>query len=335
MPVPESFPVVTVVMPVFNEEPFIRRSLGAVLAQDYPADRMEVFVVDGLSTDQTVLAVQSSAAGDPRVRILSNPGRIQAQAMNAALDAARGDVIIRVDGHTIITPDYVSCCVYHLQATGAENVGGPQRAAGTTPMGRAIAAAYRSPFSVPSRFTVSQHAEYVDTVYMGAWPRRVFERVGRFDGTLAANEDYEFNHRIRKAGGRIYLSPDIRSEYYGRQTLGALWQQFFRYGGWKFKVLVKHPMSTRLRHLAAPAFVAALAGGALMAPLSRRIARLWMFVLVTYSAASLAASIRAAREGWGLLLRLPLVFGCIHLAWGCGFWAGALRWIWQMRERQA
>jgi cellulose synthase/poly-beta-1,6-N-acetylglucosamine synthase-like glycosyltransferase len=212
-----------------------------------------------------VLAVQSSSAGDPRVRILSNPGRIQARAMNAALDTARGDVIIRVDGHTIVAPDYISRCVYHLQATGAENVGGPQRAAGTTPMGRAIAAAYRSTFSVPSRFTVSQHPEYVDTVYMGAWPHRVFERVGRFDGTLAVNEDYEFNYRIRQVGGRIYLSPDIRSEYYGRQTFGALWQQFFRYGGWKFKVLVKHPASARPRHFVAPAFVVALSGGALLA----------------------------------------------------------------------
>lgn len=316
--------IVTVVMPVYNEESFIRRSLGAVLAQDYPADWLEVLVVDGLSDDQTVAVVESMA--EPRVRLLTNPGRIQAQAMNIALDVAQGDVIVRVDGHTIIAPDYISRCIEHLRKTGADNVGGPQRFVGITPMGRAIAAAYRSPFSVPSRFTISQQAEYVDTVYMGAWPREVFDRIGRFDGTLAVNEDYEFNYRIRKAGGRIYLAPDIRSEYYGRQTLDALWRQFFRYGGWKFKVLVKHPASTRLRHLVAPGFVAALVIGAILAPVQHWILWLWGCMLVVYGAAAAAFSIRqAARDGWDLLLRLPLIFAAIHIAWGSGFWVEALR----------
>ncbi|MBN1201597.1 MAG: glycosyltransferase family 2 protein [Anaerolineae bacterium] len=323
---PDTPPLVSVVLPVYNEAVFIRRALSAVLAQDYPANRLEVLVVDGCSTDQTVSIVQAIVADDPRVRLLSNPGRIQAHAMNIALDAAQGDVIIRVDGHAIIAPDYVSRCVYHLEATGADNVGGPQRFVGITPMGKAIAAAYRSPFGVPSRFTVSQQAEYVDTVYLGAWPRTVFERVGRFDNSLAVNEDYEFNYRIRKAGGRIYLSPDIRSEYYGRQMFGALWRQFFRYGGWKLNVLAKHPASTQLRHLVAPAFVAALVGGALLAPFSPWIARLWALTLIAYGLAAGAASIwQAARDGWDLLPRLPLVFAGIHLAWGSGFWFQAIR----------
>jgi len=324
----ESLPLITVVIPVYNEEAFIRRSLGAVLAQDYPADRMEILVVDGLSADQTVPMVESMAAQDRRIRVLTNPGRIQSLAMNMALDEARGDIIVRVDGHAIIAPDYISRCVYYLQTTGADNVGGPQRFVGITPMGRAIAAAYRSPFSVPSRFTVSQQAEYVDTVYMGAWPRTVFERVGRFDGSLAVNEDYELNYRIRKAKGRIYLAPDIHSEYYGRQTLRALWRQFFRYGNWKFKVLVKHPASTRPRHLVAPAFVAALMGGAILAPISSAIKRLWKLVLVSYALVNGMASVwQARRDGWALLPRLPLVFACIHIAWGSGFWQQALRWL--------
>ena len=148
-------------MPVYNEAAFIERSLGAVLAQLYPAQRLEVLVVDGGSTDATTALVAAIAARDKRVRLLHNPRRIQAAAMNIALDHAQGDVIVRVDGHTIIAADYVRQCVDRLRETGAQNVGGPQRFEATTPFGRAIAAAYRSPFSVPSRFTVSRRAEYV------------------------------------------------------------------------------------------------------------------------------------------------------------------------------
>jgi succinoglycan biosynthesis protein ExoA len=313
-------------MPVYNEAAFIERSLGAVLAQLYPAQRLEVLVVDGGSTDATTALVAAIAARDKRVRLLHNPRRIQAAAMNIALDHAQGDVIVRVDGHTIIAADYVRQCVDRLRETGAQNVGGPQRFEATTPFGRAIAAAYRSPFSVPSRFTVSRRAEYVDTVYLGAWPREVFEQVGRFDESLAVNEDYEFNYRIRRAGGRIYLSPNIRSRYYGRQTPGALWRQFFRYGTWKCRVLAQHPRSVKLRHLVAPAFVAALAGGGVIGAFSRPVRRLWTLVIALYAAANAIASLReAARAGWSLMLRLPLVFAIIHLAWGSGFWSAILR----------
>jgi cellulose synthase/poly-beta-1,6-N-acetylglucosamine synthase-like glycosyltransferase len=322
----DDLPFVTVIMPVRNEARLIARSLGAVLAQDYPSGRMEILVIDGDSDDETASIARSMAADDPRARILRNPGRIVSRALNIGIDAARGDVIIRVDGHTVIAPDYVRRCVECLRATGADNVGGPQRFIGLTSMGRAMAVAYRSRFGVPSRFTVSRRAEYADTVYMGAWPRAVFERVGRFDESLAVNQDYEHSYRIRKAGGRIYLTPEIRSEYYGRQTLGGLWRQFFRYGEGKFVVLAKHPASARPRHLVAPALVAALIVGAALALFSRRIARLWRLMLLSYGLANAAASIQAAqRDGWDLLPRLPLVFACMHLAWGSGFWRAALR----------
>jgi succinoglycan biosynthesis protein ExoA len=313
-------PFVTVIMPVYNEEAFVRIALEAVRAQDYPADRVEVLVVDGDSGDRTPHIVEAVAAEDPRVRLLHNPGRIQARGLNVGLDAARGDVIVRVDGHALVAPDYIRRCVHHLQATGADYVGGPLRFKGVTPVGRAIASAYRSPFCVPSRYRVSREPGYVDMVYLGAWPREVFTRVGHFNPALAINEDYEFSYRIRRAGGRVYLAPDIRSHYYGRQSLAALWWQFFRYGRWKLRMLARHPASVRPRQLAAPAFVAALTGGALLAPFSRLVARLWQLVLASYTIANLAASLqRAARDGWRLVFRLPLVFACVHLAWGSGF----------------
>lgn len=324
----DALPLVSVIMPVYNEAAFIERSLGAVLAQDYPRDCLEVLVVDGGSADATRDLVRAAAAADPRVRLLDNPRRVQAAALNVGLAAARGAVIVRVDGHALIAPDYVRRCVELLAQTGAHNVGGPQRFAATTPWGHAIAAAYRSPFSVPSRFTVSRRAEAVDTVYLGAWPRDVLVRLGGFDESLAVNEDYELNVRIRRAGGTVYLSPTIRSDYYGRQTLGALWRQFFRYGAWKFRMLRKYPGSARPRHLVAPLFVAVAVVGAALAPLHRALAGLWAAALGSYALALGGASLWSAyRDGWAHLPRLPFVFACIHIAWGSGFWSAALRTV--------
>ncbi len=317
-------------MPVRNEAEMIRLALEAVLTQDYPAAWLEVLVVDGLSTDQTVALAQSAAAGDTRVKLFANPGRIQSCGINIGLRAARGDVIVRVDGHTLIARDYLSRCVSHLRETGAECVGGPLRFSGITPTGKAIASAYRSPFCVPSRYRVSRRAEYADTVYLGAWPRRVFDQIGGFDEALAINEDYEFSYRIRRAGGRILLTPDIYSEYYGRQTFGALWRQFFHYGRWKFRMLTRYPDSVRPRQVIAPAFVAALTGGALLAPLNRWIARLWGFVVISYGIANLAASLKqAAEDGVDRLPRLPVVFACVHLGWGSGFLIEAAIRLWR------
>ncbi len=318
-----ALPFVSVIVPVRNEEAYIRRTLAAILAQDYPADRMEVLVVDGQSDDRTGPIVLALAESDLRLRLIDHPGRIQSRAMNVGLDAARGEVIVRVDGHTVIAPDYVSRCVHHLRSTDAQHVGGPQHFVGVTAWGRAIAAAYRSPFSVPSRFKVSDQAEFVDTVYLGAWPRAIFDQVGRFDENLAVNEDYEHSYRIRQAGGRIFLAPDIRSDYYGRQTPARLGQQFLRYGRGKVQVLAQAPGSARPRHFAAPALVAALVLGAILAPVNHRIAR---GVLASYALANGAATIQAAaQQGWGVRLRLPVVFAIMHLAWGSGFWTEIAR----------
>jgi succinoglycan biosynthesis protein ExoA len=331
----DSLPTVTVIMPVFNEAATIASALAAALAQDYPPDRLDVLIVDGGSSDGTLDVVRALAGDHPRVRLLHNPARQQAHGLNLGIADARGAVIVRVDGHTLVAPDYVRRCVQHLEATGAEHVGGPQRAAGHTPLVRAIAAAYRSPFGVPSRFTTAARAGFTDTVYLGAWPRAVFAQVGGFNTDLAANEDYEHSYRIRQAGGRVYLAPDIRSEYVPRQTLNGLARQFFRYGRGKCQMLTLHPRSARPRHLAAPAFLAALAGGALVAPFSRAVARLWGALLAAYGLASAVASLDAARRGgWDHLPRLPVIFAAMHLAWGAGFWIELGRQLVAERRRR-
>ncbi len=320
----EQGPLVSVILPIRNEARSIRRVLDAVLAQDWPRERLEVLIVDGGSTDGTAEIVRAMIADEPRAHRLENPHGDQSHALNLALRRARGDVIVRVDGHTLIARDYVRRCVEALQRTGAAHVGGVQATLGLTRFGQAVAAAMRSPFGVPSRFRLGG-AGAVDTVYLGAWRRDIFARVGGFDVTLAANEDYEHNYRIRRAGERVWLAPEIRAVYLVRETPRALAAQFFRYGRGKWQVLRKWPRSARPRHVVAPGFVAwAALGGALSAH-SRAICRLWAGTLAAYALANALGSLSAARRaGWRTLPRLPLAFVLMHGAWGAGFWAQAL-----------
>ena len=319
-----TLPFVTVMMPVRNEAAFIERSLGAVLAQDYPADRMEILVADGRSDDDT-LAVIRRIDTDQRVRILDNPDIIQAAGLNRMIEQARGEYLIRVDGHTIIAPNYVRECVRLLQETGAANVGGPMNPVGETHTGRAIAAATRSPFAVPSAFHVSSRAQFTDTVYMGAWPRQVLIELGGYKN-LRANEDYELNVRIRQRGGRIYFSPTLQSLYYGRQTLPALWKQYYLYGRSKVKTLRLHPRSLRPRQIAAPLFVAGLVLGPIVSLFVPPLSFLYLASVGVYMLINVFFSARQAQKhGWELFPLLPVVFLTIHIAWGAGFWSEILR----------
>jgi GT2 family glycosyltransferase len=343
-------PLVSVLMPVRNEAAWIARSLGAVLAQDYPAELLEVLLIDGASEDET-LRIARALPGSERVRVLRNPRRLQAAGLNMGLRAARGEVVVRVDGHTVIAPDYVRSCVTALSATGAANVGGRMEPAGITAPGAAIALATTSRFGVPTAFHTPLQpgvvARETDTVYLGAWPREVLVRLGGFDETLRVNEDYELNYRIRRAGGRIYLIPAIRSTYYGRQSFGAFARRYYAYGAGKAEMLRRHPRSLRPRHLVAPAFVASLAAGPALAALGKRVpersseprsrmrlvlrwARVgWLAMLAIYAGLNAAATRRAVRRApravsWRVALRVPVAFGLAHIAWGTGFWAGLL-----------
>lgn len=312
-------PPVTIVMPIRNEADFIARSLGAVLNQDYPADKMQILIADGQSDDGTATIIQALPDAD-RVHIVENPGRKQAEGLNLVIPMATGDYIIRVDGHTIIAPDYVRECVRALTETGAGNVGGMMDPVGITPMGRAIAAAGKSPFAVPTAFHISEQAQYTDTVYMGAWPRSIFAEIGLFNTSATPNEDYELNYRIRAAGHRIYLTPRIRSQYFGRQSLDALWKQYHRYGIGKVQTLRLHPRSLKARHLVAPLFTAGLISGILLAPLLPIVLLPWLIGVGLYTVLNIAFSFSASRRADVTVWRLPIIFLTIHLAWGLGFW---------------
>jgi succinoglycan biosynthesis protein ExoA len=324
------YPYVTLIMPIRNEAGFIRQSLGAVLTQDYPANRMEVLVVDGLSTDRTCDIVREMMPVFDRfeLRLLENRNGIVPTGMNVAIRSARGEVIVRVDGHTIIASDYVRQCVLALQRTNADNVGGRMYAIGDTPFGEAVALATSSPFGVGGgRFHYSNREEWTDSAYMGAWPRQVFEEIGLFDEELVRNQDDEFNYRLRASGGRILLCPEIRSEYTARSTPRTLIKQYFQYGYWKVRILQKHPLQMRPRQFVPPLFALSLSLSMLIPLLG------WTWLLVTmlvglYLLTNLAASwIISTRFGWQHFKFLPLIFAMLHLSYGYGFLYGLIKFI--------
>ena len=323
-------PFVSVIMPVRNEAEFIAASLTAVLEQDYPPDRMEVLVVDGMSDDGTraIVADVSSRYPDVSVSLLDNPRRIAPAALNIGLRRARGDIIVRVDGHCEIARDYLSRCVEHLQTGEVDGVGGPIETVATTPVGETIAAAMSSPFGVGnSAFrTVDNRTMMVDTVAFPAYTRAAILRAGLFDEELVRNQDDEYNFRLRKFGGKIRLAPDVRSRYYSRASLRSLWKQYFQYGYWKVRVMQKHPRQMRARHFAPPAFVLALLGGGLLAPFVKLARYLWGGVFLLYTLANLSASIWTARKkGWKHLPLLPVTFAVLHVSYGLGFLVGLVK----------
>ncbi|MEX0874318.1 MAG: glycosyltransferase family 2 protein [Actinomycetota bacterium] len=324
-------PFVSVVMPVRNEADHIGSSLGAVLEQDYPVDKIEVIVVDGVSEDATSetvrrLAETARTEARPAVTLISNPSKVVPVALNRALTRARGEVIVRVDGHAEIASDYVRRCVETLERTGASNVGGVQRAVGRTLIGRAIAIATSSRFGAgDARFRYAKKEGWVDTVYLGAFPKSIFDQVGVFDEDLTRNQDDEFNLRVRRAGGRIFLDPAIRSVYRPREALGDVWRQYFEYGLYKLLVMRKHRRVASWRHLVPSAFVVALLAS-LVASIATRRPILSLIVAGPYLAADVIASVVAGRREPACLPALLLVFPIVHLAYGLGLIAGLWRW---------
>src|SRR6476646_5208232 len=218
-------PTVSVVLAVLDEATEIEDTLECVAVQTYPRI-VEVLVADGGSTDET----RELAASFPGVKVLDNPGRIQARGLNVALRAARGDIVVRVDGHCRIAPDYVEQCVRTLARTHAAMVGGAMTPVGDGPGTRGIASAMRSRLGAgPARFHVGGRPGAVDTVYLGAYRRELALRVGGYSPDLAVNEDAEFAIRMRRHGA-VWFDPTIRSTYVPRGTLGRVARQFFRYG---------------------------------------------------------------------------------------------------------
>jgi succinoglycan biosynthesis protein ExoA len=320
----EPLPFVSVIVPVRNEERYVGECLTCLAGQDYPPDRFEVLVVDGRSTDRSrEVAEPFLRNGAMDVRLLDNPDKTTARALNIGIKEARGELIARVDAHAAPAHDFLSESVAALRASGADAVGGPIRSVGRGLVGEAIALAMSFPFGIGNAaFRYSEREQYTDTVPFPTYRRDVFERVGLFED-IAAGEDDEFHLRLGERGGRLLLTPRIGVVYHPRSSISGLVRQYFGYGRAKARVLSLHPGSTRLRQLVPPAFVAALGLTGLLALLRGAFARPFLLVAGAYAAASLIASlVLARREGWRYMVLLPLVFACLHVSYGLGFLFG-------------
>ena len=320
---------VSIVVPCYNEAETIGHLLEALARQDLGRGEMEVLVSDGMSDDGTRTIVEQAAAErkDLSIRIVDNPTRSIPAALNRAIEAARGETLVRLDAHSIPSDDYVRRCLEVLEATGAANVGGVWeiRPGGRGWMAKAIARAASHPLGAgDARYRIRGAPGEVDTVPFGAFRRRWVERVGFFDETLLANEDYEFNHRLRRAGGKVWFDPSIRSIYFARRTLTELWRQYSRYGYWKARMLLRYPRSLRWRQALPPLFVlftaAELAVGVVWTSAWWLLGIQW----TAYAAIVLLAGIVDARRSRdaSLIVGLPASWGTMHIAWGASFWWG-------------
>ena len=319
-------PKVSIIVPCYNEQSTIRLLLDSLRTQTFPRAEMEVIISDGMSQDGTrdAIAVFQKDFPDLEVRVVENTRRSIPSGLNRAIEASRGELIVRLDGHSKPYPNYVENCVKaHAEGRG-DNIGGVWEIhpGADTWMAKSIAFAASHPLGVgDAMYRLAASASAVDTVPFGSYRRALIEKIGAYNESLLTNEDYEFNARIRKSNGRVWLDPSIRSVYFARSTLLELVHQYWRYGFWKWRMLRHYPDTLRWRQALPPLFVLSLAGLALVSvflPIA-----LWILTaeLIIYFFVLFLAGIHAAikhRKPFlvpGLLLAIP----AMHMAWGSGF----------------
>lgn len=322
---PTPHPRVTVIVPCRNEERYIGPCLDSILASDYPKDRLEVLVVDGMSEDGTREVLARYTAAHSWIRLIDNPRRITPVALNLAIRASTGAVLVRMDAHVVYPPDYVSKLVAALQKYGADNVGGVLRTlpAGPGAMARAIAVAMAHPFGVgTSYFRIGTSTpRWVDTIAFFCVRREMFDLVGMFDEELIRHQDGEFNARLIKRGGRILLVPDVESQYYARATLRQTARMFYQYGYFKPLVAKKLGRVMTFRQLVPPLFVLGLVASGLAALLWGPAIYAFAAIAGSYALVVAGAALQAAlKRGPAVGLALAVVLPVLHVSYGTGFW---------------
>lgn len=313
---------VSFVVPVRNEEEYIRASLQSLVDQNYAASEYEIIVVDGRSSDRTREIIEEIRERSPHVRCLDNSDGIVPTAMNIGIRAARGEVIIRADGHTVYPLNYAANCVKYLAQTGADNVGGPcvTVSADESFSARLVAAILTSPFGVGnSKFRMSREEGFVDTVPFGAFRREIFDRVGMYNEKLVRNQDIDLNARIRKAGGKIYLTPALTTSYHPVKNFQGLLKYVFKTNLWHIFTLRENRESMSARHLAPAAFLILLL---LLLPASFASVKALMFLIVimfVYVVTGFYFSLRSkTRSNWDVVFVQPFATFCFHIAYGAG-----------------
>jgi succinoglycan biosynthesis protein ExoA len=323
-------PFVSIIVPCYNEEKTIRQLLSAVYQQTYPRAQMELVIADGMSTDHTrdlIHAFQQEFPDLP-VIVVNNEVRNIPSALNQAIRASRGGIIVRLDAHSMPIPQYVERCVAAHQGNKGDNVGGVWeiRPGAETWIAESISYAAAHPLGVGDamyRLKASEGA--VDTVPFGSFKRSLIEKIGFFDETLLANEDYEFNTRVREAKGTVWLDPSVRSVYFSRSSLSSLAAQYWRYGFWKWRMLKRYPQTLRWRQALPPLFVLSLIALSVLSLVRAPFFYLLAAQLIIYFSVLCLAGMKLAieKKRLALIVGLPLAIATMHTSWGAGFlWSG-------------
>jgi glycosyltransferase involved in cell wall biosynthesis len=322
---------VSIIIPVYNEEKFIAKCLDSVINGDYPKENLEVLVVDGMSKDKSREIINSYSQKYSFVKLLENPKRIAAVALNVGIKQSKGSIIVRLDAHTLYGKDYISKCVAYLLKYNADNVGGvisiiPRE---KTLMGRGIARSLSSSFGTggASYKTGAESFKEADTVPFGCFKREVFDKVGLFNENLKRSQDMEFNLRLKRGGGKIYLFPDIVSYYYVRSNLKDFFVHNFKDGIWAVYPLKFVKTVFKPRHYAPLVFVLGLLFLFILGLLFSPFLYLFFSVLLLYICAMFyfSAKIAIREKKYEFLVSLPFAFATRHFGYGLGSIAGLIK----------
>lgn len=323
-------PFVSIIMPIRNEEDYIENSIKSILENDYPKDKIEIIVVDGMSDDETRNIVNSLAKEHDKIRLLDNPRKVVPTAMNIGISEVKGDLFIRIDGHAEIYPDYITNSVNSLrQHPEAWVVGGFIENISESFIGKSIAVAMQSPIAVGnSRFRLGNFEGYVDTLAFGTHHKWVIDKIGTFDEELVRNQDDEFNARIINAGGKIWMSKDIRSKYYSRGSLKKLWRQYFQYGFWRIRTIQKLKKPATIRQVIPLAFVFSFLSLIVASIIFRPLVYLLLAEIILYLfGLALGAVHVGLKSGFLYGLMSPVIFIILHFAYGLGGIWGIFRFV--------
>ena len=332
-------PLVSIIIPVRNEEEHIGRCLGSIAKQTYPLDRIEVLVVDGRSTDSSrSLAEEFGKKNGLKIRIVGNPKGNTPCGLNAGYRNASGDIFIHFIGHAMMSPDFIEKNVEFLEKTGADAVGGlvistclDQK---TVPQG--IGYALNTLFGLGGvTARTGTHARYIDNPSFAAYRRELFDRFGYIDERLTRNQDYEFNQRISQGGAKIYFTPEIRSFYFNRPTYKSLWKEYFNAAKWRIFMVGRFVRAVRIRHLAPPLFLVSVAALAILSAFFSPAIYALLALLGIYTAAAIGSAIPIwKRNGIKYIPSVLLSYIVIHAAYGLGFIWGMI-YFWLFRKAKA
>ncbi len=325
---------VSVVIPVRNEEKYINACIESVLSQDYCSENLEVIIVDGDSSDSTSEIVKSYMRKYEFIRLLKNPKKFVQHALNIGMKSATGEYIVRLDAHSKYANNYITKCIQYLEKTGVTNVGGPMRASYKTDengkiigVQNVIAAAYYSKFALGGGKNHEENYEgLTDTVFLGAFRKKDIEKLNYYDDRLIRNEDDDLCFRMIENGMKIYITPEIKSEYYPRNNYKDLFKQYFEYGLWKVAVIKKHKKPARISHLIPIMFVIFLVLFSILSFFSKTILAFFLSVLGIYLLLDVYFSFRNEKiKKISDNLRLVAIHFILHVSYGLGFFVGIFK----------